>query len=976
MAVGRIFKISKEQANSYELLNAPKLRRNGRTRRARSNPGVTAIMGISNPARDYTVIPRSKLSPDKLQWVKKWERVFGGDLEVRQDKKTGELSATVPKPKMTPTLRKQRAESGRYLAAEAALRASNYRKSGPGLTAAQVKRMYAWAESGKGAPPSYVKPYWSEKSSPTRRAASKKVVSKPVRKPVKRALKKSVSKTPKLRAVKKTQTVGGIRCLAKPAAKYRRAGLTKRSQYALPQCFRYPVSKRTGKPDPKRIKTALTYYGKNKSRYSKAVQQQIERGIARAAKRAGLDSPKAMEYRRRYGLANPGDDKMIVMRKNAARKKPAAKRKTAKRKPARRVSPAKSFVLFPSRGKGRGVSAVAKANAKRKPAKKAARKSAKKMPKYNTKAYWKEMARRSALARKRKAGGRAAPKRKAAKRKPASYTRTPIRTRTGRLRVSKVKRAGRFNFLDVTGASRVTVTRGPTKGKRKSVRVAVRNSATWYKNKTKAVANLMRSYARRNGAMTDDPMTWGMSAGGTGSGIKAGRGEILEGSSWDKVSDKKAAAAAAAIGIAAPKFASQKDFDKWLAQQRRDKDFNKYFLGYRRRVLKGRTMAAAKKRAAKKRPAKKAAKRRVVRRKAVKRATPKRAAAKRKPAKRRVVKRATPKRRVVKRKAPKRAAAKRKPAKKMPRYGTKAYWKEMGRRSAAARRRNARKGGRKAARRPAKARRNYRRSARARANQAFTMVKRLAKPAALVVGGIAAHRFLSSLASGFLTPFVSQTVASVVSNLGILALGGWAAPKFLGLNGATLTLGMAADSVISLLGDFFPAVKAKLGLGVASGSTYGRYVLNGFGQPMMQAAAGFGQPMLQAAAGPMGEYFNPTGSMGEYVSNDLYPAGQFGEYVANSLDVQGYGDYEVTDAYGMSGSGYVDDGVRPDGDLGREFAMMEAKAGVGQPFMQAAAGLPTASAYTPSQQAGMVRGSESSYDAGIFDIGGGNGILS
>lgn len=946
MATGRIFKITKEQAGSYELLKAPRMRR------ARANPGVTAIMGISNPSR-------SAVRNQSFPFIPRPGMVLAKGWVVQ---------------KVSPSLKRVTI----YLPQD--------KDYGPKL----------------GRPLTYS---WDEKTGNWRRQG------KPLPSPqAKGNLRAS------LRPVKKTEMVGGIRCLAKPAKRRRRQGLTEREHYALPQCFRYPVQTKTGKPSLPRIRRALSYYGRYKSRYSKAVRTQIERGIAMAARDAGLGSPKAMEYRSKFGLANPGEDSMIVMRKNAARKKP-------RRQSYRQFS---EFVVFPARGKsakgvsgyagpsykkkvtknkatkkkakrnppvsfvtsdGRVVEFVARDAPKKRPAKKAAvkKKPAKKVaskakakrivvgpePKNkNTKAWRSWRGRRGAAIRAGQVTAKKAPAKKRATKKAPSrkaVTATPLRDRTGSLKVRRVSKpgSGRFGFLEILGGKKVSVKRGLTSKKRgKTVKVAVRNingkSSTWYKNKTKAVANLMRRYAMRNpdareaywaeqGKKTAKPKTREEAIFGSPAQTRAMKGS----KSWaDSVkTDSGAAAVAAATGVAPQAFATVEDFEKWLTHMfKTSPKFKSVYGAWLRKKYRAKAGAA-------KKVAKKKAKKMVA-----KKTTKKRTAKKN-------VRKATKKPRTTRTQC-KRLRGKGKPSKRY--MSCISRLRKTGKKAAARRPAAKRKTTKRRTTKRRVARRN--RSMKARANQMFARVTALAKPTAFLLGGIVAHRMLTNLASKFLEPMVSTKVANVVSNIGILALGAAASQKVLPANASLLSMGMAVDAGLSIIGEMFPAAKQYLGLGILTEGTRARYVLNGFGQPILQAAAGMGQPILQAAAGPVGEYYDP---MGEYVSNDVYPSGgDFGEYVASNLDVQGYGDYEVEDTYGMTGGGYMDDGVRPDGDLGQEFAMMEAKAGVGQPIMQAAAGLPSASTYLPHQQAGMVRHSESSYDAGIFDIGGGNGVLS
>lgn len=177
--------------------------------------------------------------------------------------------------------------------------------------------------------------------------------------------------------------------------------------------------------------------------------------------------------------------------------------------------------------------------------------------------------------------------------------------------------------------------------------------------------------------------------------------------------------------------------------------------------------------------------------------------------------------------------------------------------------------------------------------------------------------------------------------------------------------------------------KAAAGFGYVGSQPTTRYVLNPFGQ-FVQASAGMGQ-FQQAQAG-FGEYVQGTG---EYVANDgsMMPVSDFGEYVSSGINVEGYSDYEVLPEYasGADGLGYVNDGVHPNANMDREFDIMEAAAGLGQNFMQAQAGFGGASLqgarpgmasdYIPTVQSGYVASQGSSPDAGIFDVGGPNGVF-
>jgi hypothetical protein len=350
VAIGRAFRISKEQSKSYALLNAPKMRS---PKKAKANAGVTSIMGIS--ARPNRATPVTAKVARQI--------VYGGKA------------------------------------------------------ATNVQRDKAWKLLfGKPAP--------AKKKSRKGVRASRVVARRPVRRGRPAAAKS-------LKAVKKTKTVGGISCLAKPPARYRREGLTQRRFYALPQCFHYPVYKKTGKPDVKRIKRAMTYYGRYKRRYSRAVQAQIEFGIAKAAQKAGLVSPKAMEYRNKFGLGNKSGDTMYKARKNPPRKSAGPRPKAGTK--------AEFAWLKKAYGKKR------KSKVSKKP-----------MPPYGTKAYWDEMQRRSKLARKKKAGKPAA--RKATKKTTKKTVRkTTKRAATKRKTTKKLPKYGTkayYRAISAIGAAK------------------------------------------------------------------------------------------------------------------------------------------------------------------------------------------------------------------------------------------------------------------------------------------------------------------------------------------------------------------------------------------------------------------------------------------------------------------------------------------------------------------------------------------
>ena len=112
-------------------------------------------------------------------------------------------------------------------------------------------------------------------------------------------------------AKKGLKKVGGAGCHGTAPKKYRTMGATKREQYAYPECWAYPVrvSKLPKESEShyktraaQRVKTAMTRYGQFGKRYTPAVKREIELNIAKAAKAVGLKSPKAMQYRDKYGV--------------------------------------------------------------------------------------------------------------------------------------------------------------------------------------------------------------------------------------------------------------------------------------------------------------------------------------------------------------------------------------------------------------------------------------------------------------------------------------------------------------------------------------------------------------------------------------------------------------------------------------------------------------------------------------------------
>jgi hypothetical protein len=638
-------------------------------------------------------------------------------------------------------------------------------------------------------------------------------------------------------------------------------------------------------------------------------------------------------------------------KKAKAKKGKSKKAKKRRRKASIRSS---SFALYPAVKKASGVRAVYYAGGKKKKAK------AKKKAKKNAQVTFTTRSGQPVSFRTRANPKKATKAKAKAKTAKATKKRRP-RRKYGHLTVSarrkKTKKGTRrFSRLRVSGAKSVRVARGkPTKKGRKTLSVAIRNRS-WYRNKTRAVANAFRAQYARANFMGDDPPDaeyWAWR-----------RKQIADDDATEAAaaSDTEAAAAAVAVGLAPLVFADEKEFNDWIAYQNKNSpSFRKYYRKWRMKAAAKAKKAAATRR---KKKTKKAAKR-----KATKKA--------------KKAKKGTNGRKTAKAKARARAYALAR-----PRYKTgpkKGKWKPGKVKLAANRRRRARRN------------QFIVRTNRARKN--FANVQRILVPGGMVLGGFVVHRLATSLLSGILTGMniLQPGWGDVAAGLATAIGGGMLANMTLREKAFFPTLGMVASVGAQAVKQLIPEQSAFLGRVLAE-PTRTEWVLDGFGQPMLQAAAGeYYQPS-------MGEYYQP--SMGEYVSDDLYPVTDFGEYVASNLDVQGYGDYEVEEMYMPSADGFgaIDDGVMPEGDLDSEFRIMEASAGVGQPFMQAAAGMgqpimqaaagpfmqaaagmgydmnvpdmvSPVSTYLPRQPALPTRTGESSADEGVFDIGGGRGIF-
>lgn len=271
----------------------------------------------------------------------------------------------------------------------------------------------------------------------------------------------------------------------------------------------------------------------------------------------------------------------------------------------------------------------------------------------------------------------------------------------------------------------------------------------------------------------------------------------------------------------------------------------------------------------------------------------------------------------------------------------------------------------KKSRKPArKAARRVKRNARMfRRNPMLATVQSYIKPGLFALGGFVAHSVLTSLVADFASSRLGLKAGSRSLSAAATALaGGWVAAKYAKANAQEIIVGMAVSLARTVIAEFAPTVAPKLGLS---------------GTRMVGTAADF------APRYSVGEYYQATGALpmeaaagtGEYFSSNMFPVSGAGEYFLPSMSVQGYGDYEVQPGFSSSTAGIgVAEGVLPTDDMDATFNMMEAAAGIG-----AYAGGPSpapVSTYIPHERALTVGNKAEDTTAGIFDIGGSNGVLS
>ena len=558
--------------------------------------------------------------------------------------------------------------------------------------------------------------------------------------------------------------------------------------------------------------------------------------------------------------------------------------------------------------------------------------------------------------------------------KKVGATASPNKRRKARKGKARKAAVRRVSFVRVTRAKGKKLSvfmrnrkRAAAASPNKRRRSATKYTRAWHHKMTKAVANAYRR-ARRNAEGEEPDWSEPRETASEWTGTQA-----------DARKEARAAAAAAAEGMALEMFKSQADFDAWFANAWKSKTFRKYYNAHRRGIAvksrKKTTMARKKARKGAARKPRKARKARKGARKlkfgspawrkkyARKIAAGRRKAKKaRKSGTRKATRRTTRKAARRPRKATRRTrrkATRRSSAARKPRFGTKAFARKYAKKAAATRRR----------RHGRKARRNF----GFIPNQLVSRVKALAVPGLVALGGYAVHRFVTTLVSKTIGGSLG-TYADPISGLAALAVGVWATGKFLPAHALPAALGMAVSFGALLVKSFLPSVATYLGLGsIASSNQRVRYGM--MGPQFMQAAAG--PQFMQAAAGPQfmqaaADYFQPTSGIGEYVSDgSLAPVSDFGEYVASNLDISGWGDYEISTQYqtGADGYGAVNDGIAPGGNLDHQFNIMEAAAGLGLSSPG------TSSIYVPHEGAKNVGSAESSQSSGVFDVGGGNGVL-
>lgn len=664
----------------------------------------------------------------------------------------------------------------------------------------------------------------------------------------------------------KGRVVGGLKLYGTAPAKHRRSGATRPGQYAYPQGYRYPVH------DKAHVYRALRYYARYRDRYSPEVRRTIEQGIAKAAKRFGVDSPYASQLRRKFNI-NPEGDNMLFTRRRRKAKRNA---KTAKRKPVRRMRVVSTRRYKKGKGKSKSRTHVGYA--------------------------------------KYVVGGR---------RVALSLTsRGNIRSRISANKRRKPARKSARMPRPVVGIRRIAGRRvGMIYGARTIKAKTYKDSRRGGKRYISAlVTNRRRRRLRRNENLGFAPEYADFLYPETKSATKRKKPEGFK-LVWDPESEEMVRVPIWAHRMKEATVAKKRGKKAKGKARRKGKLTKAQRAVISRRNLKhARLKLAAKRRGKGKRS-----------RKGTKRSAP-----------RKTVKR------TVRRKSTRKSARRKATPNRRRSHARRRFHFTMNPR-------------RKHARRVF----GNRRRRHTRRNATLGALKSMLPQIGTVFGGFVLHKFLTGLLASLIGKYTKGSKS--ISAVAVALAGHMFGDKVISKTRAEeLSLGMFASLGHTLVVDLLPSISPRLGLGTSQ-SLLPRYAVGDYyeaasGNPFVQAAAG---QFTQAAAG-VGEYFSDSGSIAQV------RGGAAGEYFVSDITLQGSGDYEVL-PQAASGMGAVYDGVRPDGNLEQQFQMMEAAAGVGAYAGRASPS--QASIYIPQENA-LAVGRGSSQNAGIFDQGMGNGVLS
>lgn len=748
---------------------------------------------------------------------------------------------------------------------------------------------------------------------------------------------------------------GGATCWKKPRSKYTRLGATKRSDYAYPECWAYPIRGRG--PWSKRLTArAAKWFRVHGHKYSPAVRARIASRISRSARSLGLSEGGLNVGRGRRARRNAqGEESMIVMQGETEFEENRRRRGRGRSKSKRRGrhSYGRGVTLMP---RGRGIRVL-----RRNPFDPEETSSTTSVGEFMENARRGRGRKRGKARRRGKSRGRRSYGRRFAKRAGRRYGRKSYARRgKGRGR-SKARRSSKgrgrtFKGIRRVGARRagkgLTVmlrnyfspnltARDPITAQYLSKIKGAKSEKERAKIRAKWAPRLRMAELQRRSAVSG--YKGGYPRGGGYQALIAGMPWV--GAAMQRRAQKRAEREArkqARMAMAMPAVARglrPRDLN-WAMRDMTRKQVESVFPDF----YSFRTWMGAMGRDSKfRRWAGKARKRSYGRRRGYGR---------------------------------KRFFARGRYGRKGRRYGRKSrrygrksrrYGRGRGRGRMAARRRGR---GRRRGRYGRKFRRNF------SPNMPFLSFKELALASLLALGSFGIIHYGSKFA-GNLHPLAGAGVG--------LVLGGAAAfgadkvfstdayakgVAFAGILGLVLTAGKAILGMFKKPTAGFGAFADSRGRFNPAPANLGAFyqAQAGLGAPFYQAQAGLGAPFYQAQAG-FDDYYSTQG-MGEYVSNDgaLQPVSDMGEYVASHLAMEGYGDYEVSSQYtpGADGFGYVNEGVNPNtANLNHEFNLMEAAAGLGA----------TRSDYIPTGMSQRVGGQESNPNAGVFDIGGSGGIF-